>query len=125
MLYEVITNYEYFYSGSTWTGDEGFNVSNASVDEYEVIAGNGYLYMVDRVVEPLKTIYNELKSRPDYSTYLTLYNNYDYYQLDEQLTTDFGNGEDLYLHLHESPLAPIALEWPSSFICPALTACSG
>lgn len=107
-------NYEYFYSGSTWTGDQGFNVSNASVEEYELIADNGYLYMVDRVVEPLKTIYNELKSRPDYSTYLKIYDNYDYYEKDEQLTTDFGNGEDLYLHLHESPLAPIALEWPSS-----------
>jgi len=107
-------NYEYFYSGSTWTGDQGFNVSNASVDEYELVADNGYLYMVDRVVEPLNTIYNELKSRPDYSTYLDLYNTYEYYELDETLTTDFGNGTDLYLHLHESPLADIALEWPSS-----------
>jgi uncharacterized surface protein with fasciclin (FAS1) repeats len=106
-------NYEYFYSGSTWTGDQGFNVSNASVEEYGVIAGNGYLYLVDRVVEPLKTIYEELKSRPDYSTYLELYDNYDYYEKNEQLTTDFGNGTDLYRHLHESPLAPIALEWPS------------
>ncbi|WP_170154481.1 fasciclin domain-containing protein [Mangrovibacterium diazotrophicum] len=107
-------NYEYFYSGSTWTGDQGFNVSNASVDEYEVITGNGYLYMVDRVVEPLNTIYNELKSRSDYSTYLKLYDNYDYYEYDDQLTVDFGNGTDLYLHLHELPLASIALEWPSS-----------
>ena len=107
-------NYEYFYSGSTWTGDQGFNVSNASVDEYELIASNGYLYMVDRVVEPLNTIYNELKNRADYSTYLELYDNYDYYEYDDQLTVDFGNGNDLYRHLHEFPLADIASEWPTS-----------
>lgn len=107
-------NYEYFYSGSTWTGSQGFNVSSASVLEYEIIANNGYLYLVDRVVEPLNTIFNELKSRPDYSTYFDLYNSYEYYELDEQLTVDFGKGTDLYRHLHEAPLADIALAWPSS-----------
>jgi len=108
-------NYEYFYSGSSWTGDDGFNVSNASVSEYEIIADNGYLYLVDDVVEPLNTIHAELKGRPDYSTYIDLYDSYSYFELDEQLTLDFGNGTDLYRHRHEFPLADIALEWPSSF----------
>lgn len=107
-------NYEYFYSGSNWTGDNGFNVSNASVDEYEIIANNGYLYLVDQVVNPLNTIHAELESRPDYSTYLDLYDFYSYYELDEELTVNFGNGSDLYRHRHEAPLADIALEWPSS-----------
>ncbi|WP_159518449.1 fasciclin domain-containing protein [Sunxiuqinia indica] len=108
-------NYEYFYSGSNWTGDDGFNVSNASVSEYEITADNGYLYLVDDVVEPLNTIHAELKGRPDYSTYIDLYDSYSYFELDEQLTVDFGNGTDLYRHRHEFPLADIALEWPSSF----------
>ncbi len=108
-------NYEYFYTGSSWTGDNGFNVSNASVNEYEIIADNGYLYLVDDVVKPLNTIHAELKGRPDYSTYIDLYDSYSFYELDEQLTVDFGNGTDLYRHRHESPLADIALEWPSSF----------
>ena len=107
-------NYEYFYSNSNWTGDDGFNVSNASVEEYELIASNGYLYLVDQVVEPLNTIHAELKSRPDYSTYLSLYDSYSYFELDEELTVNFGNGSDLYRHRHEAPLADIALEWPSS-----------
>ena len=109
-------NYEYFYPNSNWTGQGGFNVSNASVDEYGVIANNGYLYMVDRVVEPLNTIYDELKGRPDYSTYLNLYDSYSYYELDEDLTTEFGNGTNLYRHLHEYPLADIACEWPVASI---------
>ncbi|WP_163707318.1 fasciclin domain-containing protein [Mangrovibacterium lignilyticum] len=107
-------NYEYFYSNSTWTGSQGFNVSNASVSEYEIIASNGYLYLVNQVVEPLNTIHTELENRPEYSTYLELYDSYEYYELDDQLTTDFGNGTDLYRHLHEYPLANIAAEWPVS-----------
>ena len=104
-------NYEYFYSNSEWTGSDGFNVSNASVDEYSVVADNGYLYLVNQVVEPLETIYNELKKRSDYSRFLELYDRYSYFELDEQLTTDFGNGTDLYLQYH-SPLPDIANEWP-------------
>ena len=34
------SNYEAFYPNSTWTGDNGFNVSNASVKEYGIIANN-------------------------------------------------------------------------------------
>lgn len=104
-------NYEYFYSNSEWTGAEGFNVSNTSVTEYELVADNGYLYLVDQVIDPLETVYNELKQRPEYSTYLSLYDQYTSYELNQQLTTDFGKGTDLYLHNH-SPLPNIANEWP-------------
>jgi uncharacterized surface protein with fasciclin (FAS1) repeats len=106
-------NYEYFYPSSEWTGNDGFNVSNAGVTEYGVVTDNGYIYMVDRVLEPLETIYKELQSREEYSRYLELYDQYSYYELDEQLTTDFGNGTDLYRHYHD-PLANIACEWPGT-----------
>jgi len=106
-------NYGYFYPGSDWTGNDGFNVSDASVQEYEIVADNGYVYLVDRVVEPLETVYTELKERDEYSRFLDLYDQYSYYELDEQLTTDFGNGTDLYRHYH-LPLADIACEWPVS-----------
>ena len=36
-------NYEAFYPNSTWTGNDGFNVSEASVKEYGLIANNGYI----------------------------------------------------------------------------------
>lgn len=108
-------NYEYFYPNSEWTGAQGFNVSNASVAEYEIITDNGYLYLIDRVIEPLNTIYDELKERGNYSTYLELYNRYEYYEYDEQLTIDFGTtGDSLYLHLHEIPLPSIAIEWATT-----------
>ncbi len=105
-------NYEYFFPNTTWTGDDGFNVANASVEEYQVIADNGYVYMVDRVLRPVETIYNELAASEEYSDFLELYDNYEYYQLDEELTLEYGNGVDLYQHYHSSPLANIACEWP-------------
>ncbi len=104
-------NYEYFYPGSKWKGTDGFNVSNANVDEYGIVTDNGYIYMVDQVVEPLETIYSELQKKEEYSRYLELYDQYSTYELDEQLTTDFGNGTDLYRHYHD-PLPNIACEWP-------------
>ena len=107
-------NYEYFYQDSEWTGGtNGFNVSNASVQNSEnVITDNGYLYFIDQVLEPLETIYTELKNRYDnYSVFFNLYNSYTKYILDPDLTKNFGNGQNLYLHGH-GELPPIAYEWP-------------
>ena len=69
-------NYEYFYPNSIWTGDAGFNVSNATVKDYQIIANNGYIYAIDQVLEPLETIYTVMKDKQQYSKFLDLYNSY-------------------------------------------------
>lgn len=108
-------NYEYFYPNSSWTGQSGFNVSNASVNEYGIIADNGYVYAIDQVLEPLETIYTELKQRSStYSRFLQMYDQYAVFVKDEDLTTNYGNGTDLYLRQHDNDLPPIACEWPVS-----------
>lgn len=110
-------NYEYFYPGSIWSGDGGFNVSNASVNEYALLADNGYVYTIDKVLEPLETIYNEMKNRKEYSTFLDLYDDYTVYNYDKTLSTDYGASigvDSLYLHGHGTDLPPIAMEWPVS-----------
>lgn len=110
-------NYEFFYPGSVWTGDEGFNVSNASVTEYALMSNNGYVYKIDRVLEPLETIYDELKKNPKYSEFLQLYDKSSQWIYDATLTADFGStlgADSLYLFTHRAPLPPIALEWPIS-----------
>lgn len=110
------TNYEYFYPNSTWTGADGFNVSNASVKEYTLMATNGYIYTVNQVLEPLETIYTEMKDRPEYSIFFKLYNNYTSYSYDKTLSDDYGTAlgvDSLYLHRH-GELPPIAMEWPVS-----------
>jgi len=105
-------NYEYFYPNTSWADNSGFNVSNAAVDEYSVIADNGYLYLVDKVLKPLETIYKEISSNPQYSDYQKLYDKYGYYLKDDNLTLNYGNGIDLYQHYYNAPLPNIASEWP-------------
>lgn len=110
------TNYEYFYPNSLWTGgSNGFNISNASVQNASnIVSDNGYVYLLNQVLDPLETIYTELQNRySEYSQFFDLYNSYSAYTLDNELTKNFGNGENLYLHNHKS-LPPIAYEWPTS-----------
>lgn len=111
------TNYEYFYPNSTWNANEGFNVSNASVKEYGIIADNGYIYAVDQVVTPLETIYTELENNKDYSIFFDLYNKFSTYEYDEFLSKDYATSlgtDSLFIHRHGIDLPAIAMEWYSS-----------
>ena len=106
-------NYEYFYPNSTWTGQDGFNVSNASVDEYALVTDNGYVYILNQVIEPLETIYKELSNSTNYNTFKEIYDRFINYQYDVNATTAYGNGDSLFLHNHfELPL--IASEWTNN-----------
>lgn len=113
-------NYEYFYPNSTWKGDRpggGFNVANAAVlDEENVITDNGYLYHIDQVLDPVESLYQTLKNNPDYSQYIALYDTYTSYVEDIELSTDFGEGDKVYLHSHNATLSlpNIAYEWANS-----------
>ena len=111
------SNYEYFYPNSTWSGENGFNVSNASVQEYGITANNGYIYKIDRVLEPLETIYTVLEDHDEYSVFRDLYDSYSEYAYDQTLSNDYGatiGVDSLYLHSHGTSLPPIAMEWPTS-----------
>ncbi len=108
-------NYTYFFPDTEWKGTAGaqgtFNVANAKVkDNASVVTDNGYLYHVDHVIEPLNTIYDELKNNPDYSDYVALYDSYStYVPASDEVNTSLGY--TAYQHRH-GDLPPIALEWP-------------
>ncbi len=109
-------NYNYFYPDTEWpgTGANGvFNIANAKVlDTESVVTDNGYLYHVDHVIEPLNTIYGELKENPDYSKFLSIYDSYSVYELADDETMA-SLGYQVYLHSHGDDLYPIAWEWPA------------
>lgn len=119
-LIDAKTNYEYFFPGSEWKAGTVFNVCDAEVTEMEVIAKNGYIYFVDRVIEPLETIHKELESDEAYSMYLNFYDKYAYYAVEENLTDLYGGGSTTYYEcLYEKAsgkfsLPNIAQEWPVS-----------
>ncbi|MCD7710329.1 MAG: fasciclin domain-containing protein [Porphyromonadaceae bacterium] len=111
-------NYDYFYGDGLWEGDnyvEGddpyFRVSNAGVKEYDIITDNGYIFVLDDVVEPLKTIYQTMSENPDYSQFTAAYDRFKALYYDEDISQDYGYGDSLYIYQH-SGLFSIASEWP-------------
>lgn len=106
------SNYEFFYPNSTWTGENGFNVSNASVKEYAIVTDNGYVYTVNQVIEPLGTIYNELKAENGYDIFKNAYDRFVTFEYDVTSTAEYGKGDSLFIMYHGSQLPPIASEWP-------------
>lgn len=105
------SSYEYFYPNSTWNADEGFQVANASVIDYEIPTDNGYVYTIDQVLEPMKTLYDELSSRDEFSIYVDFINENSYYSYNAQLTADYGSASDqLYLR-YFSGMPYYAIEW--------------
>lgn len=111
------TNYEYFYPETGWKDDAGFNIANAGVTEYADIANNGYIYKIDRVLKPAETIYKELQQAGTYTRFINEYNKYGTYNVDEDLTREYGNGTTIYQHSFSSGLPNIDCEWPvNSFL---------
>ena len=109
-LIDAKTNYEYFYPQTKWNGTGGFMVSNAPVGEYAVITDNGYVYSLNKVLEPLSTVYNTMQSNSDYSLFSNIYDKFVSYQYDAQGTANYGKGDSLYLHYFTS-LPQLASEW--------------
>ncbi|MBO7468026.1 MAG: hypothetical protein J6T94_10140 [Bacteroidaceae bacterium] len=114
---DAARNYNYFFPHTEWNlTDGGFNVADAQVKEYEIIAKNGYVYPVDRVITPLLTIHDELAGNEQYSLYLSLYDAYGYYDLDETATETYGGGKVTYYKRHylnpSFRMPDIDSEWP-------------
>ena len=113
-IVDAAADYHYFYPNTKWYGEEhtgdGFNIANAAVnDEGNVITDNGYLYHVDHVIEPVNTIYDELKNNSDYSDFFNLYNSYvNYTEALQETNTTLGY--TAYLRSHGN-LPNIAYEW--------------
>ncbi len=105
-------NYEYFFPQTTWAGDDGFQVSDATVTDYAEPTHNGYIYHIDRVLDPLPTIYQAMKSRGKFTRFLTLYDRHENYEADADLTREEGNGRTIYHHYHKDGLPSIDAEWP-------------
>jgi uncharacterized surface protein with fasciclin (FAS1) repeats len=108
------SNYEFFYPNSTWSGTDGFNISEASVKEYSIVSDNGYVYTINKVLEPLETVYTNLKTDANYSDFATAYERFASYQYDVTATTDYGKGDSLFQKYYSGVLPAISSEWPVS-----------
>jgi len=67
------TDYNYFFPNSQYTG---FNVGEAKVVTKDIAAENGVIHEIDRVITPLSSIDEYLRSKPEYSEFKKLYDKY-------------------------------------------------
>ncbi|MCA5003863.1 fasciclin domain-containing protein [Sphingobacterium bovistauri] len=108
---DATANYEYFYGTGIWRGNQGFNISNAGVDEYAIPADNGYVYLLDRVIEPLNTVYQELAKKNTYSDFIAIYDKFKSFWYDEPTSLNYAAAGDSLFIVNHGPLPPIASEW--------------
>ena len=98
-------DYRFFFPDVTWKGDnKQFYVAGASVLESGIPADNGYVYVVDKVLEPLPTIYDAFldeKIVHKYSLFKELYDRFALIEYNQKITQDYGQlGDSLFLHRH-------------------------
>ncbi|MDE6450885.1 MAG: fasciclin domain-containing protein, partial [Odoribacter sp.] len=72
-------NYRYFFPDVKWQGtDEQLYAQGAAVTEAGIATDNGYVYVLDAVCEPLRTIYEAVQApkKDEFSTFLKLYDKF-------------------------------------------------
>jgi hypothetical protein len=114
-------NYRYFFPKSNWYGeDDHLYAANAGVIESSIPTDNGYLYIVDNVIETLRTIYKVMEG--DTNTYGLIQKLYDrfpgFVTKDQTFANNYMDGlpySTTYLFLHMDTqnfsLVPIGNEW--------------
>jgi len=101
------SDYNYFYPNSTYSG---FNVANASVVTADIVAENGYIHEIDKVITPLTSIEQYLASNPEFSEFKKLYDKYmvTFSQNNEATRRYFnitGKNDNVFVKLYNASLA--------------------
>lgn len=65
------TDYKYFYPQSEYTG---FNVAEAKVLAKNLVAENGVIHEIDKMIAPLPSIDEYIKNKPEYSSFWAILN---------------------------------------------------
>ena len=114
-------DYKKYFPDVDWAGsDNALYSGNARIREMGLQAVNGFLYTVDRVLEPLPTVYEMLSgdNMSDYSIIKAMFDRINTYTYDASLTKNYSpNGDSLYLFYHwtapskNSEIPEIASEW--------------
>ena len=82
--YGGTTNDYYLFTGSQLSLTTGFNVYDVPVDSI-IPYGNGWVYYVDQVVEPVQNMDDWLMSSSKYSLFNTLFNRFSLYYIDDDV----------------------------------------
>ena len=100
-------DYTYFFPTAQYTD---FNVGEAKVVTRDIAAENGVIHEIDRVVTPLPSIDEYLRSKPEYSEFKKLYDKYLVsFIVNADATNRYrilsGNSSQVYVKAYNSALA--------------------
>jgi uncharacterized surface protein with fasciclin (FAS1) repeats len=100
-------DYNYFYPSSQYTG---FNVMEAKVVTKDIAAENGTIHEIDKVITPLASIDEYLRSKPEYSEFKKLFDKYlATFILNSDATNRYkllsGDNQNVYVKAFNSGLA--------------------
>lgn len=91
-------NYKYFFPDVNWQGDdEKLHMCNAAVIEAGLPTDNGYIYILDKVADPLRTLYQTIEA-PEHNQYSSFLKMYDRFAEVSQKSAI--NGDTLYNYHH-------------------------
>lgn len=82
------SNYKYFYPNSNWYGnDNTIYPANAGLLEKAIPTDNGYLYIIDQVIEPSRTVYEVIEDEGlHYSVMKNLFDNFPRFDVGDRET---------------------------------------
>lgn len=118
-------DYKMFFPGVRWLGDDDrIYIGNAALTECGTPIDNGYINVVDEVVEPLPTLYDFLANpgeTADYSLFKKLYDRFASIKYDQEATKNFAQlGDSLFSFYHylapgsKQDLPDIAGHWTTA-----------
>jgi uncharacterized surface protein with fasciclin (FAS1) repeats len=84
------SDYEFYFNRNFEGGDQLYFAQGKIISE-EIFAENGFIYVIDKVVEPLKTVYKIMAEKSGqylYNDFLALLNMFPEFEYNEQRTLD-------------------------------------
>jgi uncharacterized surface protein with fasciclin (FAS1) repeats len=101
------SDYNYFYPNTPYTG---FNVADAKVVNQDIVAENGIIHEIDKVLLPLPSLDQYLGSNPQYSEFKKLFDKYMVTFVTNQTASDrykllTGLTEPVYIKMFNNTLA--------------------
>ena len=100
------TDYNFFYPTTTYTG---FNVADAKVVNADIVAENGMIHEINKVLFPLPSIEQYVTSNSNYSVFKSLLDKMVYYVSNGDLTHRYhvlsGSNDSVYVKMYQAALA--------------------